>query len=399
MISIFKLKEGVSYNPEDPNYDLFELACRVSAKRLFPNFSFLDSTFNKQYYKPGHPETEATYMGCRTRVIGNVCGEETVTGRGNLSFTSINMPRLAIEAKEMYFDDRDESARINRFFELLEETMELCKNQLLERMTLQATATPRNFSFLMGEGIWRGSENLGPDDTVAEVIKQGTLSIGFIGLAETLTELIGEHHGESDRAQELGLKIAKRMRDYCDQQSRQYGLNITYLATPAEGLSGRFVRMDREKYGVIPGVTDKDYYTNSFHIPVGFNISAFEKINKEAPYHEFTNAGHISYIELDGDPTKNLDAFMAIVRAEHDAGMGYAAINHPVDRDPICGYTGLIDDECPGCGRHEHDGPHFERIRRITGYLVGTMDKWNDAKTAEEADRVKHSIGGSITPA
>ena len=391
-IQIFKLKEGVSYYPTDPNYDLFELACKVSAKRLFPNFSFIDSPFNLQYYKEGVPETEVTYMGCRTRVIGNICGEEVVTGRGNLSFTSINLPRLAITSKQEFSSDKEK--RINFFFDKLKEKLVLCENQLLERLMYQSTATVDNFPFLMGEGIWKDSENLKPHEQLSlNILKHGTLSIGFIGLAETLKELIGVHHGESEEAEELGLKIIKYMRDFCDNESKKNGLNITLLATPAEGLSGRFLRMDRDLFGKIEGVTNHDFYTNSFHIPVYYNISAFEKIKKEAPFHELTNAGHISYIELDGDASKNLDAFMAIVRAEHDAGMGYAAINHPVDRDPVCGYTGIIENECPKCGRKESkDGIPFERIRRITGYLVGTMDKWNRAKAAEEKERVKHSL-------
>lgn len=393
-IQIFKLKEGISYYPTDYNYDLFKLACRVSAKRLFPNFSFLDSPFNLQYYKPGRPESEATYMGCRTRVIGNINGEETVTGRGNLSFTSINLPRLAIYAKQKFPHTNEEQERIDYFFGQLNDRLHLCKNQLIERLKYQATATIDNFPFLMGEGIWRGSERLSQHEKIPmEILKQGTLSIGFIGLAETLKELVGFHHGESDKAERLGLTIVKRMRDYCDKESKSYGLNITLLATPAEGLSGRFVRMDKELFGEIEGVTDRDYYTNSFHVPVYYNVGAFEKIRIEAPYHTLTNAGHISYIELDGDASKNLDAFMAIVRAEHDAEMGYAAINHPVDRDPVCGYTGIIDNECPNCGRKEsEDGIPFERIRRITGYLVGTMDKWNSAKAAEERERVKHQL-------
>ena len=391
-IQIFKLKEGVSYYPTDPNYDLFELACKVSAKRLFPNFSFIDSPFNLQYYKEGVPETQVTYMGCRTRVIGNICGEEVVTGRGNLSFTSINLPRLAITSKQEFSSDKEK--RINFFFDKLKEKLVLCENQLLERLMYQSTATVDNFPFLMGEGIWKDSENLKPHEQLSlNILKHGTLSIGFIGLAETLKELIGVHHGESEEAEELGLKIIKYMRDFCDNESKKNGLNITLLATPAEGLSGRILRMDRDLLGKIEGVTDHDFYTNSFHIPVYYNISAFEKIKKEAPFHELTNAGHISYIELDGDASKNLDAFMAIVRAEHDAGMGYAAINHPVDRDPVCGYTGIIENECPKCGRKESkDGIPFERIRRITGYLVGTMDKWNRAKAAEEKERVKHSL-------
>ena len=391
-IQIFKLKEGISYNDEDPNADLFDLACRVSAKRLFPNFSFLDAPFNLQYYKEGHPETEATYMGCRTRVIGNKCGEETVTGRGNLSFTTINIPRLALSAREMFPDEDQEDARVAKFFELLDEKLELVKNQLLERMAFQATAKVSNFSFLMGQGVWRGSENLSNDDFIAEIIKQGTLSIGFIGLAETLKALIGKHHGESAEAQELGLKIVKHMRDYCDAESDKYQLNFTLLATPAEGLSGRFIRMDKKKFGEIEGVTDKEWNTNSFHVPVEYNISAFDKVRIEAPYHALTNAGHISYVELDGDTTKNVEAFKSIIKFEKECGMGYASINHPVDRDPECGYVGIIDNECPCCGRKESEGAEFERIRRITGYLVGGMDRWNSAKAAEEAHRVKNIL-------
>ena len=391
-IQIFKLKEGISYNDEDPNADLFDLACRVSAKRLFPNFSFLDAPFNLQYYKEGHPETEATYMGCRTRVIGNKCGEETVTGRGNLSFTTINIPRLALTARQMFPGEDEEKARVDKFFELLDEKLELVKNQLLERMAFQAKAKVANFSFLMGQGVWRGSENLSNDDLIGEIIKQGTLSIGFIGLAETLKALIGKHHGESAEAQELGLKIVKHMRDYCDEESEKYKLNITLLATPAEGLSGRFIRMDKKKFGEIEGVTDKEWNTNSFHIPVEYNISAFDKVRIEAPYHALTNAGHISYVELDGDTTKNVEAFKSIIKFEKECGMGYASINHPVDRDPECGYVGIIDNECPCCGRKESEGAEFERIRRITGYLVGGMDRWNSAKAAEEAHRVKHTI-------
>ncbi len=385
-IQIFKVKEGVSYNPEDPNYDLFKLACRVSAKRLFPNFSFLDAPFNAQYYKPGHPETECAYMGCRTRVIGNVYdpSREIVYGRGNLSFTSINLPRLAIKAR----------GDIDAFFEGLDHMIDVGIGQLNERYRIQCMKKVKNFPFLMGQGIWLDSEKLDPEDTIEEVLKHGTLTIGFIGLAEALKALIGEHHGESERAETLGIEIVAYMRKRMDEESKKTGLNWSLIATPAEGLSGRFVRIDREKYGVIPGVTDRDYYTNSFHVPVYYNINAFDKIKKEAPFHELTNGGHISYIELDGDPLKNLDSFEKVVRCMKESGIGYGSINHPVDRDPVCGYTGIIDNECPACGRTEADGgPAFERIRRITGYLVGTMDHWNDAKTAEEKDRVKHGIG------
>ncbi|MBQ4649481.1 MAG: anaerobic ribonucleoside triphosphate reductase [Firmicutes bacterium] len=384
-IQIFKVKEGVSYNPEDPNYDLFKLACKVSAKRLFPNFSFLDAPFNKQYYVEGHPETECAYMGCRTRVIANNYdpNREIVNGRGNLSFTSINLPRLAIRSK----------GDIDLFFDSLDRVIDTAIDQLYDRFKIQSQKKVRNFPFLMGQGIWIDSDKLGPDDTIEEVIKHGTLTVGFIGLAECLKVLIGKHHGESKEAQNLGIEIVGYMRKRMDEQSRKTGLNWSLIATPAEGLSGRFVRIDRAKYGVIPGVTDRDYYTNSFHIPVYYDINAFEKIKLEAPYHELTNGGHISYIELDGDPLKNLDAFEKVVRCMKENGIGYGSINHPVDRDPCCGYTGIIDNECPQCGRKEGEGDvGFERIRRITGYLVGTMDQWNNAKRAEEHDRVKHDM-------
>ena len=382
-IQIFRVKEGVSYNPGDPNYDLFRLAIRVSAKRLFPNFSFVDAPFNLKYYKPGHHETEIAYMGCRTRVIGNVYDptREVCNRRGNLSFTSINLPRIAIESH----------GDIDKFFKMLDERMDLVFEQLDERFEIQARKKVRNYPFLMGEGVWLDSEKLGWDDEVREVLKHGTLSVGFIGLAETLVALIGEHHGQSERAQQLGLKIIGHMRDRCDARSEEKKLNYTLLATPAEGLSGRFVKIDQKRYGKLDGITDREYYTNSFHIPVYYPISAFDKIRLEAPYHALTNAGHISYIEMDGDPTKNLDAFEAVVRAMHDAGIGYGSINHPVDRDPICGYNGIIGDVCPQCGRQEEE-VHFERIRRITGYLVGTLERFNNGKRAEEHDRVHHGV-------
>ncbi len=384
-IQIFRVKEGVNYNKEDPNYDLFRLACRCSAKRLFPNFAFLDAPFNLQYYDPSRPETEIAYMGCRTRVISNVYdpSRQQCNGRGNLSFTTINLPRLAIKAK----------GDIELFFDELDDKMNLCIDQLMDRFEIQCRKKVYNFPFLMGQGVWLDSEKLSWTDEVREVLKHGTLSVGFIGLAETLVSLTGEHHGESERSQRLGLEIIARMRARMDEECQKTGLNFSLLATPAEGLSGRFVAIDRKRFGVIPGVTDREFYTNSFHIPVYYPISAFDKIKKEAPYHALTNAGHISYIEMDGDPLKNLDAFEKVVRCMKEAGIGYGSVNHPVDRDPVCGYTGIIDDVCPGCGRREDDGGRpFERIRRITGYLVGTMDRWNDAKTAEEKARVKHGI-------
>lgn len=382
-IQIFRVKEGINYNPEDPNYDLFQLAIRCSAKRLFPNFSFQDAPFNAKYYKPGHPETEIAYMGCRTRVISNVYDpqRETCPGRGNLSFTSINLPRLAIKAK----------GDVGLFLESLDQMLDLCVNQLLERFEIQCRKRVRNFPFLMGQGVWLDSEKLDWNDEVREVLKHGTLSVGFIGLAETLKCLMGEHHGESEKARILGREIICQMRKRMDEESGKRGLNFSLLATPAEGLSGRFVKMDRLRYGTIPGVTDRDYYTNSFHVPVYFPIPAYEKIAIEAPYHALTNAGHISYIEMDGDPTDNLEAFEKVIRAMKDAGIGYGSVNHPVDRDPVCGFSGIIGGQCPGCGRKEEDVP-FERIRRITGYLVGTLDRFNNGKRAEERDRVKHDV-------
>ena len=387
-ILIFKVKEGINLNPNDPNYDLFKLSCRVSAKRLFPNFSFLDAPFNAKYYKEGHPETEVTYMGCRTRVLGNVCGEEIVSGRGNLSFTTINLPRLGIKYGMISNKETD----LDGFFKDLDKKIDLVIDQLLERMEIQGNKKVKNFPFLMGQGIWVGSENLGPEDKLGEVIKQGTLTIGFIGLAECLIGLIGKHHGESKEAQELGIRIISHMKNRMDEASEKYKLNFSLIATPAEGLSGRFTKIDKKIYGEIKGITDKEYYTNSFHVPVDYKISAFEKIRIEAPYHEFTNAGHITYVELDGDPSNNLEAFETIIRAMKESGIGYGSVNHPVDRDPICGYSGVIEGKiCPACGRNEDESSvKFEKIRRITGYLVGTVDRFNNAKRAEVRDRVKH---------
>ena len=387
-IQIFRVKEGVNYNPDDPNYDLFELAMKVSAKRLFPNFAFIDAPFNLQYYKPGHPETEVAYMGCRTRVMGNVYdpSREIAPGRGNLSFTSINLPRLGIESKGDYLT----------FLKLLDKMLDATMQQLLDRYKIQASRVVRNFPFLMGEGVWMDSDGLSPDDTVGEVLKHGTLSIGFCGLAECLVALNGKHHGEDEFSQELGLRIVGYIRDYCNHKSVELDMNVTCLATPAESLAGRLLRSDRERYGIIKGVTDREYYTNSFHVPVYYHLPALKKIDIEAPYHALTNAGHISYVELDGDPTKNLAAFERVVRHMKEAGIGYGSINHPVDRDPVCGYNGIINDTCPCCGRSETDGVPFERIRRITGYLVGTLDKWNNAKRAEERDRVKHEVDSNF---
>lgn len=384
-IQIFRCKKGINFDPGDPNYDLFELACECSAKRLFPNFAFQDAPFNLQYYQEGKPETEISYMGCRTRVIGNVYDKsrEIAYGRGNLSFSSINLPRLGILA------DGD----IDRFFRLLDDKLALTADQIYERMLVQGRKHVYNFPFLMGEHCWIDSDKLGPRDSIEEVIRHGSLSIGFIGLAETLIALTGKHHGESDESQELGLRIISHMREFCDRKAAETGLNYSLLATPAEGLSGRFLRIDKTRFGKIRGITDKEYYTNSFHVPVYYNTTIYEKIRREAPYHALTNAGHISYVEMDGDTAQNLEAFKKVIRFMGEEGIGYGSINHPIDRDPVCGYNGIINDYCPCCGRADFEGEEhlgFERIRRITGYLVGTVDRFNDAKRAEVRDRVKH---------
>ena len=385
-IHIFKVKEGINYNESDPNYDLFKLACRVSAKRLFPNFSFLDAPFNLPYYKPGDYNTEVAYMGCRTRVMANAYDptRELTCGRGNLSFTSINLPRIAINAH----------GNVEWFFEELERKVNLVIEQLLERFKIQSAKKVRNYPFLMGQGVWLDSEKLSPDDSVGEVLKHGTLTIGFIGLAECLKALIGKHHGESKEAQNLGLEIVGYMRKRMDEEAQKTGLNFSLIATPAEGLSGRFVRMDRKKYGEIPGVTDRDYYTNSFHVPVYYEINAFEKIRLEAPYHALTNGGHISYIELDGDPLKNLDAFEAVVRCMKESGVGYGSINHPVDRDPVCGYTGIIDEVCPRCGRRDGEGVSLEKLQKLGLYRNMNADTIGyHGDQFEEADRRPNPLG------
>ena len=388
-ISIFKVKEGINYNPGEPNYDLFHLSCEVSAKRLFPNFSFIDAPFNFQFYKEGDPKTEVAYMGCRTRVMGDVTDpdNQVTPGRGNLSFTSINLPRLGIKHGII----TNEKTDMDGFYQELGDLMELVKDQLLERFELQCRKHVYNFPFLLGQGVWTDGDKLKPNDRIRKLLKHGTLTFGFIGLAECLKALIGKHQGESAEAQKLGLEIIGFMRDKADEYSKQYNLNFSLIATPAEGLAGRFVNIDKAIYGKIKGVTDREYYTNSFHVPVYYNISAAKKIEIEAPYHALTNGGHITYIELDGDTTENVEAFEKVVRLMKDAGIGYGAINHPVDRDPVCGFNGVINDKCPGCGREEGD-VHFERIRRITGYLVGTVDRFNNGKRAEERDRVKHTL-------
>ncbi|MCI8599533.1 MAG: anaerobic ribonucleoside triphosphate reductase [Lachnospiraceae bacterium] len=356
-VQIFKVKEGINYNSGDPNYDLFRLAIRTSAKRLFPNFSFIDAPFNLQYYKEGDYNTEIAYMGCRTRVMGNHYdpSREVTCGRGNLSFVSINLPRLGIKAHQ----------DLDAFYDSLDKCIDLACRQLLHRFGIQSSKKVRNYPFLMGQGIWMDSDKLDLDDSIGEVLKHGTLSVGFIGLAETLVALTGKHHGESPESQKLGLEIIGHMRQRMDEKSEETGMNFTLLATPAEGLSGRFVRIDRKRFGELPGITDREYYTNSFHVPVYYPIRAFDKIRLEAPYHALTNAGHISYVELDGDTTKNPQAFEAVIRCMKEEGIGYGSVNHPVDRDPVCGYTGVIDEVCPRCGRREGEAVPVEKLREL----------------------------------
>lgn len=374
-IQIFKLKKGVNFQSEDQNYDLYELALQTTAKRLFPNFAFLDAPFNAQY-DSGSPDGEACYMGCRTRVMGNLNGEETAIGRGNLSFTSINLVRLSLI-----------SNGVEDFMNRLEELVSVAERQLLERVRYQGEKRAMDFKFLMQQGVWRGSDTLKPQDKLHDVLKQGTLSVGFIGLAEALNQLIGMHHGESEEARKLGMRIVQMMRKQMDEAASRTGYNFSLIATPAEGLSGKFTRRDRQDFGTIEGVTDREYYTNSFHVPVYYHTKAYEKIKIEGPFHELCNAGHITYVELDGSALSNPKALDRLVQAMAQHGVGYGSINHPVDRCSTCGYQAIIEEDCPACGASTEQ---IERIRRITGYLVGTMDKWNTAKQAEEADRVKH---------
>jgi len=366
---IFRLKEGINLNPGDPNRDLFELAMRVAARRMNPTFSFMDASFNKQF------GTEVSYMGCRTRVMANRRGPEVTEKRGNLSFTSINLPRLGMQAK----------GNVDNFYRLLDHILDLVARQLYHRYQVQANLKVRDMPFLMGQHLYLDSEELGPYDRIEEAIKHGTLSIGFIGLAEALTALTGKHHGESQEAQELGVEIVAHMRKQIDQFCEDYDLNYTLLATPAEGLSGRFVSHDKEEYGLISGITDKEYYTNSFHIPVSFDISMFHKLSLEGPYHKFCNAGHISYVELASPPLHNVEAVEAIIRHMAASDMGYAGINFPIDFCLGCSHIGVInEDECPVCGSGA-----IRRVRRITGYF-STVDRFNDSKLAELRDRKAH---------
>jgi anaerobic ribonucleoside-triphosphate reductase len=367
---IFRVKKGINFEAGDPNYDLFQLAMRVSAQRLNPTFSFMDSTFNKEY------DSEVAYMGCRTRVIANRHGAAVSDGRGNLSFTSINLPRIAIKAY----------GSLELFFEELEKVMTLAARQLYHRYRVQARLKVKDMPFLMGQGLYLDSEKLKPEDPIASVIKHGTLSIGFIGLAEALTSLTGAHQGQDPASQRLGLEIVSFMRKLVDDFAEEYDLNYTLLATPAEGLSGRFINIDRRHFGMISGVTDREYYSNSFHVPVNFEISSYDKISIEGPYHQLTNAGHISYIEMKSPPVDNLEAYERVLRQMAFSNMGYVGINFPIDECLGCFHRGIIEDECPSCGSTQ-----IRRIRRITGYL-STVDRFNDAKQAELRDRVKHQI-------
>ncbi|WP_003540073.1 anaerobic ribonucleoside-triphosphate reductase [Desulfotomaculum nigrificans] len=367
---IFKLKEGVNLNPGDPNYDLFQLAIRVASKRLNPTFSFMDSSFNQEY------GDQVGYMGCRTRVMANRRGPAVTDGRGNLSFTTINLPRIAIRAER----------NIDKFYHLLDETMDLTCRQLYHRYGVQAKLKVKDMPFVMGQGLYLDSQTLKPDDPIEEAIKHGTLSPGFIGLAEALVALTGKHHGESEEAQALGLQIVEYLRRKVDEAAEKYDLNYTLLATPAESVAGRFAKLDRKEFGIIPGVTDKSYYTNSFHIPVGYPISIFDKISLEGPYHKYCNAGHISYVEMASPPLHNPQAVEAIIKHMRASDMGYAAINFPVDYCTSCSVTGVINqDTCPRC-----ESTEIRRVRRITGYL-STVDRFNDAKVEELHDRVVHT--------
>lgn len=386
-IQIWKKKRGVSYLPTDRNYDLYKYACQVTARRFFPNFINLDAPFNyNEKWDANDPERyrwECATMGCRTRVFENRFGPKTSVGRGNLSFSTINIVRLAIEC--MGIKDRED--RISAFFAKLDSLLEITAQQLHDRMEFQKTAYAKQFPLLM-RGLWIGSENLKPDDTIAPVINQGTLGIGFIGLAECLIALTGKHHGESEESQALGLKIVTYMRDRALEFCDRYQHNYSILATPAEGLSGRFTKFDKKKFGIIPGVTDKDYYTNSNHVPVYYKCSALHKAQIEAPYHALTTGGHIFYVEIDGDATHNPEAVMNIVDMMDRLNIGYGSVNHTRNRCMDCGYENAekVMDKCPHCG-----GTHIDRLQRITGYLVGTTDRWNKAKLAELNDRVIHS--------
>ena len=385
-IQIWKKKRGISYLPTDRNYDLYQYACKVTARRFFPNFINLDAPFNQnENWRADDPERfkwECATMGCRTRVFENRFGPKTSIGRGNLSFSTINIVKLAIEC----MDIENEEERIDAFFAKLDNLLQITAQQLHDRFEFQKTAFAKQFPLLM-KGLWLGSENLKPNDTIASVINQGTLGIGFIGLAECLVALVGKHHGESEKAQELGLKIVTYMRDRANEYSEQYQHNYSILGTPAEGLSGRFTKNDRKKFGSLPGITDREYYTNSNHVPVYYHCTALHKAQVEAPYHDLTRGGHIFYVEIDGDATHNPEAVMRIVDMMDKYNIGYGSVNHTRNRCMDCGYENADKhlEVCPKCG-----STNIDRLQRITGYLVGTTDRWNKAKLSELNDRVIH---------
>lgn len=385
-IQIWKKKRGVSYLPEDRNYDLYQYACKVTARRFFPNFVNLDATYNyNEKWRADDPERykyEIATMGCRTRVFENRFGEKTSVGRGNLSFSTINIVKLALECREI----EDKQQRIDMFFAKLDNMLEVAAHQLCDRYDFQKTALVKQFPLVMSK-LWNGASGLDRNDTIQSVINQGTLGIGFIGLAECLIALVGKHHGESEEAQQLGLKIVSYMRDRANDFSERYQHNFSILATPAEGLSGRFTKGDRKKFGIVPGVTDKDYYTNSNHVPVYYHCSPRHKAEIEAPYHDLTRGGHIFYVEIDGDATHNPEAVMQIVDIMDKYNIGYGSVNHNRNRCMTCGYEDSQADlkVCPKCGSTDID-----KLQRITGYLVGTTDRWNSAKLAELRDRIVH---------
>ncbi|WP_176475440.1 MULTISPECIES: anaerobic ribonucleoside triphosphate reductase [Paenibacillus] len=385
---IFQCKQGVNQAEGEPNYDLFLKAVECSSRRLYPNFVNVDASFNLPYYQPDDPDTIIATMGCRTRTISDRFGRNRLSGKGNLSFNTINLVRLGMESG-IVFGKRTEPD-LEGFFRQLDRYMNIAVEGLVHRFEIQAKQPAKASDFMMREGVWEGGDSLGPDDQVRELIKHGTLALGFIGLAECLKALTGKHHGEDEGSHRLGLEMISRMRRFCDEMSDKYNLNISLFATPAEGLSGKFTAVDQAEYGSIPGVTDKEYYTNSFHVPVYYKLSAFEKIKLEAPFHKLCNAGAISYVELDGNARMNTAAFKRIVQFALEEDIGYFSVNHPLDRCPSCHYEGIIGSACPGCGAGEQE-VHFQRLRRVTGYLTGNYtERFNSAKQAEVRDRVKH---------
>ena len=383
---ILQCKQGVNQNEGEPNYDIFMKAIECSSKRLFPNFVNVDADFNLQYYNPDKPDTAIATMGCRTRVISNRFGEVYQSGRGNISFNSINLTKLGIEYGAV---NGRESRDLNGFLDKLEEILDITLEGLLHRFDIQGNQPAKASDFMMQNGSWIDGEKLNPNQKIKDLLRMGSISIGFVGLAECLKALYGKHHGEDENVWEIGKNIILYIRDYCDSKSDIYDMNITCFASPAESLAGKFAKNLRRQYGVIPGVTDREYLTNSFHVPVYYDIPAYKKIDIEAPFHTMTNAGHISYVELDGNARNNLEAFKSIVQYALSKNIGYFSINHPIDKCLSCNFDGVINDECPVCGEKDED--RISRIRRVTGYLVGNLNRFNAAKRAEERDRVKHT--------